>query len=929
MIQEWRAIRSPLQTNPSREPIITLMDITGVITEYTADLEKNILRPSEAGAKGANLSLMGHNGFSVPPGFVILTKAYAAFVRYNNLGRDIAAISERVRSGAVGVKGGSSHIRLLMERGRFPTDIEELIRREYEKLRKKCPRTFRYGASKDEDISVAVRSSATAEDLPDASFAGQQDTILDVSGADELLFAVRKCWAGLWTERAMRYRIINNVPEDGLSMAVVVQVMVRSRFSGVLFTADPLSEDRDRMLLEYTPGTGDQLVSGCVDPVKVSLGRRKWKILPEDAKGEIEDGATRAKDGSKLTRKRIMNIFRMGARLENIFLCPQDIEWAEADGKIHVLQSRPMTTLYPLVKPNADWASPHLYVSFNGAEGMEVPFTPLGIHAVRRTFSRFRTLGRTRNGKKTREPVFADAGGRIYCDVTPFLRGKVLSPAMMYLLAQFFSGEMNEFRELMVSTGFNRGPGTDTGEELRYLAMPLPAAGALVRGIIAPDRARERYVERAETLMGRAEEEISRVTNLAGLLDTMDRFLDLTFWELILPAVALGMVGAASLRALGWAVDGEKKNTPDTHALTGGEHNVTVEMNHFILKLGTLLKNNRRAGNLAGKDLQKLASMYISGRLPHELQKGLDEFMRLHGHRGPDELDLGSPGYRDKPEMLFEMLVGCSPRGKGGKEKHRKGTNRRTEEKKPVPEGLKWPKRAVAGWAAGRIKALGGIREAPRFYTVKLSALLREQLIKEGEKLKDRGDLDEANDIFFLLPDELLSIQAGEDYGIPEKVANRKREYERQRRMRRFPLMVSHRGRAVYAGGTGSEDNAGEGESKGEDKDKGKNTFQCSPVSPGTVRGRVRVVDNPHTPLQPGKIIVCRMTNPGWTPLFPYAEGLIMEIGGAATHGAIVAREYGLPAVAGFPRATEILKDGDEVIVYGSSGKVVRMDRKK
>ena len=197
---------------------------------------------------------------------------------------------------------------------------------------------------------------------------------------------------------------------------------------------------------------------------------------------------------------------------------------------------------------------------------------------------------------------------------------------------------------------------------------------------------------------------------------------------------------------------------------------------------------------------------------------------------------------------------------------------------------------------------------------MKLSALLRERLLAESERMVQGGVLDDATDIFFLLPRELMLVLAGKGGEFVDAIPERRRSYEGYGRGRRFPLFMTDRGRAVYPGhgiSTGSIE--------------GRNVFSCSPVSPGRAVGRVRVLRDPATRLGPGEIIVCRMTNPAWTPLFPSAEGLIMEIGGAATHGAIVAREFGLPAVAGFPDATEMLRDGEEIMVDGSTGKVVRM----
>ena len=545
---------------------------------------------------------------------------------------------------------------------------------------------------------------------------------------------------------------------------------------------------------------------------------------------------------------------------------------------------------------------------------MESPLTPLGVYCIRKTFSRFRTEGMTRDGADAVTSVFVEAGGRIYCDVTPFLRSRLFSVPMRYVMREFFSGEMDGFRELLESAGGDEAPPTPFREDARYLSMPLPAAGNLLRAIISPEGARERYLRNVEKVLSRAESDLSGVTNPQELMAVMHRHLDLVFSRIILPAIPLGMVGAAALWLLERTAGRTGGGADPMGILRGAPHNLTVEMNRKLQDMAGMISSYRADGILAETDPVKLSSMYMRGEMPDALLVELEGFFRMYGHRGPEELDVGRPRWREDMEGLFEILSGFSPPGKtrtGGK---RGSGTRKGSPSSPSPVRPGGMRRMLAGWARRRIRALGGLREAPRFYTVKLSAQLRERILAEGERLAQGGVLDDATDIFFLLPRELMLVLAGKGAEFLDAIPERRRSYEGYRRGRRFPLFMTDRGRAAYPGhGIIAESS------------EGRNVFQCSPVSPGRVRGRVRVLRDPAARLGPGEIIVCRMTNPGWTPLFPSAEGLIMEIGGAATHGAIVAREFGLPAVAGFPNATEILSDGEEIIVDGGTGRVVRV----
>src|SRR5690349_2726594 len=327
-----------------------------------------------AGGKGTNLVRLTRAGFSVPPGFIIPTDAYREFVDANRwLATIQSAIENLSAEDASALEKASTQIRVAFSAGKIPDEISAAIRSAYANF---------------DDRPVAVRSSATAEDLPDLSFAGQQDTYLNVIGAQQLLEAVVNCWSSLWTARAIGYRIRNGIDHDGSALAVIVQEMVQSEASGVLFTANPLTGLRSESVIDATLGLGESLVSGQVEPDHYVVDGSQNRILTRTlgakkistrgkAGGGVETIEEAAEAYQALNDEDILALAKLGQQIQQEYAFPQDIEWALADGKIFVLQSRPITSLFPIPKLSFDPLI--VWFSFGAAQGLVGPMTPLGI----------------------------------------------------------------------------------------------------------------------------------------------------------------------------------------------------------------------------------------------------------------------------------------------------------------------------------------------------------------------------------------------------------------------------------------------------------------------------------------------------------------------------------------------------------------------
>src|SRR5206468_3569154 len=405
-----------------------------------------------AGGKGANLGELIRAGFPVPDGFVISTGAYAVAAEAAGVAPDSPA---------------SARVRLIASP--VPAGIAEAVREAYRAL----------GSP-----PVAVRSSATAEDLPEASFAGQQDTILGTSGEEALIDAVRRCWASLWNERAVAYRETHGVDRQGLRLAVVVQRMVDAQSAGVLFTADPITGRRRRAVTDAVRGLGEQLVSGAVNPDHFVVETRSGAVL--ERRGDI------------LSDAQLREIAALGARIEEHFGRPQDIEWAiDRGGKLWIVQSRDITTLYPLPPAAPDDENDlRVYFSANVAQGVFDPFTPMGLQTFRLLSSAFATAF----GRPVRDPaagasIYAESGMRVFIDLTPVLRdpfGREVPPRVMSVM---------EFRSKAIFTKLLDDPrlrprGSASRSRLLTLAAALRtgAPQSAVRTMLRPDATRKRVV---------------------------------------------------------------------------------------------------------------------------------------------------------------------------------------------------------------------------------------------------------------------------------------------------------------------------------------------------------------------------------------------------------------------------------------------------
>jgi pyruvate,water dikinase len=844
-----------------------------------------------AGGKGANLGELSRiEGLRVPPGFCVTTHAFARLLH------DIPAIQgrldqlSRLKPGdREAVSELSAELRRSIETIAIPDDVASEIASALARL--------------GDSIAVAVRSSATAEDLPTASFAGQHDSYLNVRGAPAVLHHVRRCWASLFTERAITYRLRHNLDPHRLGIAVVVQEMVIPSAAGVMFTADPLSFDRTVVVVEACFGLGEALVSGLVNPdvFKVRAGaiidqsvaakRLAIRVLPD---GGIEPQALAVERQMQpaLTDAQVVRLAALGRRVEAHFGCPQDIEWCLEDDDFQIVQSRPITTLFPI--PPAGDGAKHVYVSVGHGQMMTDALKPLGLSFWQMT---------------TPAPM-AEAGGRLFVDVTK----RLAAPSSRTALLDLF-GKSDPLLRDALQTLVDRGGFLPSLPDADPVGLP---PGAAATAPIEPDPALVReLIQESEASVAACRRDIQDKSGtelfdfiLEDIQELRRLLFDRRSHQAFMSAIeATWWINEQLLSWLG------EKNAADV--LTQSvPHNVTSEMGLALLDVADVIRPYPEVvAFLHGvKDGDFLAALDGLDGGP-DVRAALQQFLIRYGMRCAGEIDITRPRWSERPATLLPLLLAhvrhlepgeASRRFEAGQQAAATRERELLERLRALPDGEQ--KAAETKQRIDRIRTFIGYREYPKYGMISRYFLYKQALSAEAERLVEAGVLREQEDHFFLRFEELREVVRTQQVDQP-LIQQRKGAFRAYQALTP-PRVLTSDGEAVA--GAYQRDDVPSGALAG------------LAVSAGTIEGRARVLrDLAEADLEPGDILVTAYTDPSWTPLFTGIAGLVTEVGGLMTHGAVIAREYGLPAVVGVEGATERIRDGQRIRLHGTEGYVV------
>ncbi|WP_245854565.1 PEP/pyruvate-binding domain-containing protein [Micromonospora wenchangensis] len=719
---------------------------------------------------------------------------------------------------------------------------------------------------------VAVRSSATDEDLPDASFAGQHDTVLDVEGEADLLVAIGTCWRSLHGSRAAAYRQAHGTDPADVRMAVVVQRMVAPVRAGVLHTANPVTGNRTEMLVEVGPGTA--VVDGSAGVTRVVLADQAG------SDGERPDPGWRDE------------LWAAGRRVQAHFGVPQDVEWAtDHDGTLWLLQSRPVSTLFPAPPQTDDL---RVYVEFGNVQGMLRPVTPMGMATLRRMIAAMvASLGM--------RVEIVDIGGRLYGDLTDLVRRPASRRRLVRLMAVDFGPRAQAVMEHVLRDPRFAPSGDDSRRRPADASVgtALRALRGILRALARPDAARRRLVAAVDRLRAESATPPPLRTAHERLRFVRDHGDGGAADDITWPIVA-GMLASALPAHLLTGVATED----DVHAvLRGVPHNVTIEMDLALWALASAARPHRDL--LLDTPPAELAARYLRGTLP---EIGLSTFLSRYGHRAAAEADVGVPRWAEDPTPVFAAVANYLRLADPAQAPDRRfaeatvaaeaaldGLAARVRRRRPV-------RGRIAVFLLRRARRLAGLRESGKFAGLYRLRAVREQLLLIGATLFPTAD-----DVMFLTLDEVEAALDGAD--LTGLVARRRATHRRELRRRVVPVALLSDGTDVESTLPAPADGAG--------------LLRGVGAATGRVTGPARVVTDPATAhLEPGEILVTATTDPGWTPLFLTAGALVTETGAIMAHGPTVAREYGIPAVISVPDATSRIVTGQVITVDGAAGTV-------
>ncbi|MFH8410334.1 rifamycin-inactivating phosphotransferase [Streptomyces sp. NPDC018019] len=863
-----------------------------MIEQYVLDLQEiDESQVAIAGGKGAGLGALSRiEGIDVPAGFCVTTDAFRRIMaEAPSIDELLDRLSRSDPDDREAVRALGAEIRKTIEGIAMPDDLASAITRALARL--------------GDRAAYAVRSSATAEDLPTASFAGQQDTYLNVVGPATILQHVSRCWASLFTERAVSYRRRNGIDHRTVHMAVVVQRMVVPRAAGVLFTADPVTGDRKAATVDAGFGLGEALVSGLVNPDvftvrdgevvarTIAAKQRAVHALPAGGTREVAIAPQRQEQPA-LTDAQVVQLVRLGRRIEAYFGHPQDIEWCLVDDGFRIVQSRPITTLFPV--PESGDQENHVYVSVGHQQMMTDPMKPLGLSIWQLT---------------AMVPMH-EAGGRLFVDVTRRLASPASRAGLLDLVGRGDPLVRDALETVLDRGGFvpslpDAGPG---GPPAGAAPTPVGTDPAIVTELVERSRASVAALERGIRSQ-------SGPALFDFLLEAFEEHKRVLSDPLSLQVIMAGM------EATWWLNDklhewlGEK-NAADTLTLSA-PGNITSEMGLALLDVADVIRSRPEVvaflQGVGAEDedfLEKLPKPAGGA----EARDAIEAYLDRYGMRCIGEIDITRPRWRERPTTLVPVILdnvrNFGPGAAGRRfEEGRQAALKKEQDVlsrlRALPDGDR--KADETKRMIDRVRTFIGYREYPKYGIISRYFIYKQALLEEAGRLVQAGVLPEKEDIFYLTFQELHDAVRSQQ--VDGRIVQQRKDAFRSYHALTPPRVLTSDGEALT--GAYRRDDVPDGALAG------------LPVSAGTVEGRARVVlDMAEADLEAGDILVTTFTDPSWSPLFVGIAGLVTEVGGLMTHGAVIAREYGLPAVVGVERATRLIRDGQRIRVHGIDGYV-------
>ncbi len=875
--------------------------------------------PAIVGGKASGLARLLRAGLPVPPGFVLTTEAFHAFLRENNL---VASLDTLGRSEARDVE---AEVIARLRSGSWPDELRSQLEAAYDSL------SERAGSR-----PVAVRSSATAEDSAGASFAGQHLTLLNVEGLDALRDAVLRCWASLYDAAALHYRRTRGV-HDQPAMAVAIQALVPAEAAGVAFTVDPVTGDRETMLIEAAWGLGEGVVSGLVAPDHYAVRKASGAVLKREISEKTarvtaaSGGGTRDETlpaerarAAVLDDGQIAEIARLALRVEELSGAPQDIEWALAGGAFYLLQARPVTAVgagdAKLAEPE-EWVSEFdtetspetVWTSANVQEVLPDQLSPYNCSINLRLLEEYglESIERVGIRLKTRDPFSAMFYGRAFLNVT------MTAEAADQIPFGSIDGMMEQFYEIP--------------RELLPKATPLTPAKLWRYANVLPRMIwfTIRYpadIRRAERICAGFERELSEARYLQlsdeELLRTIDDGLNPAAEVAVTHVSGAGVTSSSfdMLRQLTKRWLGDEQGSLQATLCSGLAGFESAQPAYELWELSRLVLASERLREAFhphdGDEIERRMAA-LEGDEIDEFRRHLAEFLSRHGHRSVMEAEVAAKSWEEDLPTVYAMVRNYLHAGDSADP--RRIEERQRREREAATEGalrrLNWWRRAVFRGVLAQAQRWVTSREHTKSLLVRGTQRGRRLTRELARRLVAHGLLDDVRDFYDLTLDEVKALVRRELSRDEARTQIRRRRDERERNERvLLPETFQGRPKPLRPAELPLPDG---------------HVLRGIAVSPGRVTGPARVILDPRrdAEIEPGEILVAPVTDAGWTPLFVAASGVVVDVGGTLSHGSTVAREYGLPAVVNVKHGTRVIRTGQTITVDGSQGVVVLEDR--
>ena len=860
------------------------------------------------GGKGASLARMAAAGLPVPAGFHITTEAYRRFVAANALQKPIlAAVSATKADDPATLEEAARQIGGLFEQSAMPDEIAEAIRQAYAAL----------GGG---ELPVAVRSSATAEDLPELSFAGQQETYLNMHGELMVLDAVKRCWASLWTARAIGYRGSHHIAQEEVSLAVVVQELVSAEASGILFTANPLTGARDQVMINAAWGLGEAIVGGQVTPDTVVVDKASGAITQQEI-SEKDVMTVRTQSGTHeeavpadrrtqavLSPAQTAELARIGVQIEDLYGRPMDIEWALHNGHVSVVQARPITALpepatgSPVTRAE-EWKLPNPKGHYYRASVIELLPDPLS-------------------------PLFATLGLPAWARATVGIFGSLG-------LANVFPDDI-----LITINGYGYYSMSLTPVQTARMTLAVPQILAAFLPLLRTSeqrwqKARSRYAGVVDYWQTRDLATTSAINLLGGAHAITDEAAEyyLTVQGGILP----GAYMSEALFALVYNRFLKRRDAPSALTFMLGFDSAPIQSEKSLYDIAQWVREQpelaARLSNISRAEFAAACQAEQMAGIDEETWSGFRQRFATHLERFGGaiyDLDFAKAVPADDPASLLETLKffmsGDAPNPYARQEKAAAAREQATQS---MLARLRGPRLALFRRLVRWAQSFAPLREDALADAGLGWPVLRRMLREIGQRLVTAHSITTADDIFWLTLDEvqvavdaLDNAQNAQPVGdFHTAIAERRAAWERERKVTppaALPLKSGFR----FLGIDFSVFSPAR-----IDQPTG-NVLKGIAASPGRVTGLARVIHGPEEfeHMRPGDILVARITTPAWTPLFALASGVVTDVGGPLSHSSIVAREYHIPAVLGTGVATERIRSGQRIMVDGDAGLVETAD---